>query len=122
MWEAKLTNGETRTQKKRNDITEWREFYNYCKQHGLEITEFKFNGKVFDKNADMYFVVFRQTAYGNPAYNQFRIGIGSYRKKTNKSRVEWRHVENGELDYVEMDRQIHPVATKLGINKDNEVS
>jgi hypothetical protein len=91
MWKVELSDGHIVEQSKEIDITLWRKTMHRCKEHGLHVVSFTWNGEEVDDRAVACFVI--NDAVGSSAHGlvRLRFGLGIFREN-GKGRIHWKTV------------------------------
>jgi hypothetical protein len=87
MWKIKLSNGDTVEQSE--DQFLWRKIMNRCKENGLHIVSFTWNGKEIDDRATACFIINDVAGSTVRGLVRARVGLGSFREN-GKGRIMWK--------------------------------
>ena len=122
MWTATLSDNYEFHIDRLDDYYAWRRLSELCSEKSLQIKQLKFMGKVIDKNADRYCIIYECTGIIGGTKEVYKIGACSYRSEPNQTRIVWYNVDKGNRVFSEVQKGQHQIMQELGIDKLREVS
>lgn len=101
MWEVTLSDGNVIEQEA--DFSLWRRTVGLCRERGLHLTSFKWNGEEVDPRGVHCFVIHDVVGSTSRGIVRARVGMGTFRSN-GKGRIHWKTQVGDPAygDYVEV--------------------
>lgn len=122
MWEVKISDGSVVQQN--GDFSLWRQTMTRCKEQGLHIESFTWEGKEVDNRGVECFIINDIVGSAARGIVRARIGLGTFRSN-GKGRIQWKTLKGdptfgnySEVVKAEDAARFHEIAVERKVNEE----